>query len=102
MGSLTCEDCGKVFTQRQNLHRHRKTHTDIKYACDQCSATFKSDRCLLQHRTAVHILTKFCCDKCSKEFTSQGNLTRHKKTHNDELAGLCCEYCEKRFVRPDH
>ena len=39
--SFRCEDCGKTFSSKSRMLRHRLTHSDERmYACDDCGKSF--------------------------------------------------------------
>lgn len=47
----------------------------------------------------------YSCDVCmpNKQFSTNANLRRHQRSvHATEGQGLKCQYCDKKFFRPDH
>jgi RNase P subunit RPR2 len=66
---FTCNDCGTVFTRKENLIKHHEV---------SCSAKDLA----------------FTCDGCGTSFARRGNLTRHRNsacsahTQLDQVIGL--------------
>lgn len=84
----TCDICGKQFSTKQILQRHRiATHDQNKdFKCDQCDTWFSSSNNheLIKHVNEVHNgFKKFICDfpGCNKEFSRRDALKRHRTCH---------------------
>ena len=61
--SKPCEICQKVFSDRQGLMRHMKSHESGKeelLPCDICGRTYNGKSNLSQHKRDVHSGTSAC------------------------------------------
>lgn len=91
--SFNCDICGKNFSTKQILQRHRiALHDHNKdFKCDQCNMWFSSSNNheLIKHTNEVHNgFKKFICDfhGCNKEFSRRDALKRHRQTHETQKA----------------
>ncbi|XP_075205521.1 uncharacterized protein LOC142311209 isoform X1 [Anomaloglossus baeobatrachus] len=94
---FSCSDCGKVFTQKSNLVRHKRTHTGEKpFSCDKCNKTFTQKSHLVEHQVFHTGEKPFSCSTCGKYFTHRAILYRHQRIHTGERPFTCGE-CGKSF-----
>ena len=98
-----CGDCGKVFTLKSNLHRHRKRihsgKTVITCRVDKCGIRMpKAD--LDHHIKTSHPARPHQCDVCPLSFWYKSQLTNHKFIHDGQKP-FQCDYCEKTCITAD-
>ncbi|KOB68145.1 Zinc finger protein, partial [Operophtera brumata] len=124
---FACEMCGAKFSQRSNLHSHRRaTHLDDKrHACPDCPKRFKRRRDVRRQvlsevepalsparhaprrqaarlprlPQAVQKETVTILEMCGAKFSQRSNLHSHRRaTHLDDKRHACPD-CPKRFKR---
>ena len=49
-----CRTCEKTFNRKCNLQRHMISHSDKRYCCEYCPATFTRMDVMKRHETNVH------------------------------------------------
>jgi uncharacterized Zn-finger protein len=92
-GSIqSCIDCGKVFTNKSALAKHRLIHSnERKYACHLCDKSFKRQDHLNGHLLTHQDKKPFECKApgCDKSYCDSRSLKRHVESqHQDCLALL--------------
>ena len=65
-----CELCGKILSNKKNLKKHLKLHSNIR---------------------------NYICKICNKSYKRSDHLKRHMITHDPEPNYYECEFCLKRF-----
>ncbi|XP_058443583.1 zinc finger protein 3 homolog [Malaya genurostris] len=109
----TCLDCGRIFKDLANYHRHVKTHNDSEngYVCQICDKRFQSTNDLRYHLDLVHDekrskrpareletdteSNEHKCFRCDKVFSSPANLKVHILAHSDTK--IICDICGSAF-----
>ena len=80
-----CKNCSKVFTARQNLHRHKKICNldSLKLNCLNCHRSFSRKEHLVRHQRICKGSAHLTCIICGNIFLRLSNLKRH--------LGTCCQ-----------
>ena len=122
--SISCHECGNVFTQKHELckhmwkvHNYDKTSTSRSckiclkskrnetrnetlpriYNCPNCPSRFKHVNILRSHM-ALHGPREHTCETCGKQFRQKSNLSHHVKTQHSGLPKTVkCNICNKQF-----
>ena len=99
--------CGKTFTRKDNLWRHReKVHKLLnmnidalmekkEIKCNMCNREFDNTDILVAHMSLkacfaeLTVEEKFKCDSCDKSYFYKSDLRRHVKTKHDRKSN--CE-----------
>lgn len=88
----TCSDCGKIFTNKSALAKHRLIHSnERKYSCHLCDKSFKRQDHLNGHLMTHSDKKPFVCKApgCDKSYCDSRSLKRHVESqHQDFLAQL--------------
>ena len=62
---IVCDICGKSFSKKFALNRHKQLHNNEKYSCATCEKVFETKQYLEVHVLTHNPTKSFECDKCN-------------------------------------
>ncbi|KAF5280816.1 hypothetical protein FQA39_LY17963 [Lamprigera yunnana] len=93
---IECRLCNKVYSHRNSLNTHMKSHTGSVSICDVCGKTLSSNEKLRLHYR-IHTGEKpYKCDYCNKCFKTSSYRAEHERIHTGEKP-YECPFCGKGF-----
>ena len=100
LGAFECVLCGKCFSRKENLYKHKmRMHISKDFPCKQCPYIGKCKEGLSRHVEYFHLNRRqfqnssYKCKICRKQFISQYSLKEHMFTHGN-VKFLKCDLCD--------
>ncbi|CAM2115306.1 unnamed protein product [Caretta caretta] len=91
-----CYECGKGFSQQENLQIHLRIHPEERpYKCNECGKSFRHKTSLVLHCYTVHKSERpHKCPDCGQLFILKDRLIQHQRIHSGEVSrgfndGMC-------------
>ncbi|XP_050455403.1 zinc finger protein 728-like [Cataglyphis hispanica] len=125
-GKYTCDACGKEYTWKPSLTRHKREECDYgkykygkfryrqyhdKHICHACGKEYlwkgsltrhKREECGRSKKPQVYHRRKYICDACKKVYTWRCSLRRHIREECGKERQFTCAPCDKRFKHKHH
>ncbi|KAF2904760.1 hypothetical protein ILUMI_01411 [Ignelater luminosus] len=99
-GELSCTECDRVFTHRNSLVYHMRSHTgDRPHQCEHCGKSFFATSALKVHMRLHSGDKPYKCEDCGRHFRQWGDLKYHTISLHSDQKQYQCEYCGKDFAR---
>ena len=67
--TMNCNQCDYSTPHERMFKYHMKTHSGIKYTCDECGKSFNLKSSVISHKAVKHSGKLYMCDEC--DFTVQ-------------------------------
>ena len=90
---IDCDLCDKKFETRTTLDKHKYSHKDLRFVCEDCGQSFPFKSRLDQH-CIIHQddLNYMCqCKGCTHGFKNKGDLNQHLQSHQE--GWYWCDTC---------
>ena len=98
-----CELCGKILSNKKNLKKHLKLHSNIRnYICKICNKSYKRSDHLRRHMISHDPEPNYYeCEFCLKRFNLNYHLTSHIQNVHEQtkLKVYKCPDCDLYFQK---
>lgn len=89
----SCEICGKNFTTKYFLKKHKRLHTgEQPYTCNICQKSFTFQQSYHKHLLYHSDEKPHVCNVCNRAFKELSTLHNHERIHSGEKP-FECETC---------
>jgi len=79
----SCENCNKIFSNRQGLYVHNKSvHERRRYSCEHCEYEAGHRSNLSKHKKSAHEGVRHSCIQCDYKTADRSNLAKHIKSNH--------------------
>ena len=97
-----CLNCGKNFSNQNNLWIHKQICGKAAYICDQCPKSYSNEGNLKLHISHEHegMGKSVICSICSRGFNTKYQLETHNQRVHEKITNYQCEQCDKKFFIP--
>ncbi|KAJ8944086.1 hypothetical protein NQ318_019424 [Aromia moschata] len=83
---FACNECGRKFSLRNSLNRHKMIHSGVKpYKCEVCEKRFSQSGILARHMRIHSGEKPYPCPACPKEFAYKHHLQGHVRSHHKDV-----------------
>jgi PR domain zinc finger protein 5 len=95
-----CKECGKLFSNKNNLRMHRKNAhfragEDAPFKCHICGRGFKYSINLTSHMQ-IH-KESYSCDECGRVFASKSDVKKHALNQHKCSLSYECNKCRRLY-----
>ena len=103
-GLFPCDSCDELFTRKEALVQHLKTHNkdkiedNEKLKCKLCGAKFSKATSLSRHKREAleNGEPRYVCQTCDSSFCTGKLMKAHKSVVH---TNFCCDICSQTFAK---
>ncbi|XP_055635967.1 zinc finger protein ZFP2-like isoform X2 [Toxorhynchites rutilus septentrionalis] len=101
---VVCDVCKKSFSKKAISAHKRLVHSDKMFMCEQCPKMFKNRNGLELHKSEhdIELRKPVKCELCGKEMRRGSSLAKHMKVIHSQEDPVNCNLCGKQFRTKFH